>query len=321
MKSNPENIMEIREGTEQDIPEILKVLKASLGETSSQKTEEVWRFKHIDNPFGKSLVLLALENDQIIGVRAFMRWKWQRGDQVFSAFRAVDTATHPNHRGKGVFKKLTLKALEIGKERGDNFVFNTPNSQSKPGYLKMGWKEVDKLRISLRPVNPFYWNSSKFSKEYPQNLTSTDEPDFLKEFNKRLAEKPRLFTPKDPAYLKWRYVQNPIQDYKVLATSHLFLAGYVKKQGRFRELRMSEVIKSPDVSNGDLKKELKSWARKYGVHFISFSPESEVKFWTAVSGKFNPVLTFRNMNIPDSEEDQFLKIHSWAYSLGDLELF
>ena len=145
--------MQIREADHSDIPRILKVLKASLGESSSKKTEEVWRYKHIENPFGESLVLVAEEKDEIIGVRAFMRWQWQKGGQIYSAFRAVDTATHPDHQGKGIFKKLTLKALEIGKERGDHFVFNTPNTQSKPGYLKMGWKEVDKLKIHLRPLN------------------------------------------------------------------------------------------------------------------------------------------------------------------------
>lgn len=96
--------MQIREATEHDIPEILDVLKASLGEISSKKTEAVWRYKHLDNPFGKSLILVAVENCKIIGIRALMKWKWQLGNTVFSALRAVDTATHPAHQGKGIFK-------------------------------------------------------------------------------------------------------------------------------------------------------------------------------------------------------------------------
>lgn len=313
--------MEIKEGTEQDIPAILEVLRASLGETSSQKTEEVWRFKHVNNPFGKSLVLLAVEDGKVIGVRAFMRWKWQRGEETFSAFRAVDTATHPDHQGKGVFKKLTLKALEIGKERGDHFVFNTPNAQSKPGYLKMGWKEVDKLKTSLRPVNPFFWKSMNGISTYPKTWNDNNGFDFLDDYNGKLVNKGELFTPKDAAYLQWRYAENPLQDYHVLATSNLFLAAYVKKQGRFKELRVSEVIRSSKISNAVIKKELKSWARKYGVHFISFSPISDVRFLTAISGKFGPVLTFRNMEVSEEKEKEFLKIDTWAYSLGDLELF
>lgn len=86
-----------------------------------------------------------------------MRWKWQKNNKIFSAFRAVDTATHPDFQGKGIFKKLTLRAIEIAKDQGEDFIFNTPNSQSKPGYLKMGWKQVDKIKIELLPCSPIHW--------------------------------------------------------------------------------------------------------------------------------------------------------------------
>lgn len=313
--------MEIREGTEKDIPEILNVLKASLGEISSQKTADVWRFKHLDNPFGKSLVLLAVDEGQIIGVRAFMRWKWQSGNESFSAFRAVDTATHPEHRGKGVFKKLTLKALEIGEANEEHFVFNTPNKMSKPGYLKMGWEEVDKLRTTVRPINPIFWKSSKRERFYPKTWNDNKPFHFLESHNEKLVFQNKLFTPKDTNFLKWRYLNNPLQDYRVLATPNLFLAGYVKDRSGFKELRMSEVIRSPKISEDVVKKEIRSWARSYGVHFLSYSPGSELRFFTGITGKFGPVLTFRNMNVPKNREAWFLKIKSWNYSLGDLELF
>lgn len=313
--------MEIREGTNQDIPGILKVLKASLGETSSRKTEDVWRFKHVDNPFGQSLVLLALENNKVIGVRAFMRWQWQKGAETFSAFRAVDTATHPDHQGKGIFKKLTMKALEIGKERGDNFVFNTPNSQSKPGYLKMGWEEVDKLKVSIRPANPFFWRGKNGIYSYPKNWKKTGSPEFLKSYRDGMVASGQLFTPKDLNYLEWRYVNNPLQDYHVQATPDYFLAGYVKHQGKFRELRISEALKSPGLPNKILRREVKKWARKYGVQVISFSPESDLDFSLSITGKFGPVLTFRNIALSEKEKQHFLKLDSWAYSTGDLELF
>lgn len=313
--------MEIREGTNQDIPGILKVLKASLGETSSRKTEDVWRFKHVDNPFGESLVLLALENNEVIGVRAFMRWKWQKGEKTFSAFRAVDTATHPDHQGKGIFKKLTLKALEIGKKRGDNFVFNTPNSQSKPGYLKMGWKEVDNLKVSIRPANPFYWRGKNGIYSYPKQWKETGSPEFLQFYREEKATAGKLFTPKNLKYLEWRYVNNPLQDYHVNATPDYFLAGYVKDQGKFRELRISEAIKSPALPKKILRREVKNWARKYGVQVISFSPESDLDFTFSVTGKFGPVLTFRDMTLSEESKQNFLKLDSWAYSTGDLELF
>ena len=236
--------MQIREATEKDIPEILDVLKASLGETSSQKTEEVWRYKHVDNPFGKSLVLVAVENDKIIGVRALMRWKWQLGNQSFSAYRAVDTATHPKHQGKGIFKKLTLKAIEMAKENGDDFIFNTPNTQSLPGYLKMGWEEVDKLKIRATFANPLNWLGNKTDKPYTINNSCFDDQldNLVSDYNSFIKGENNLFTIKSSEYLSWRYEKNPLQEYEVEADKDFYLAGYLKQHKYFKELRITEHI-------------------------------------------------------------------------------
>lgn len=236
--------MQIREATELDIPEILKVLKASLGETSSKKTEAVWRYKHLNNPFGKSLVLVAEENNKLIGVRAFMRWEWQLSDRVFSAFRAVDTATHPDHQGKGIFKKLTLTALDLAKEQGNDFIFNTPNTQSKPGYLKMGWQEVDNIRVKFIFVNPLYWK--KDDKAIYQVENSIENSNSLRKIitrrNSLFKTHGKLFTPVSLEFLNWRYEKNPLQQYAVMATDRFYVAAYVKQHKFLKELRVVEKI-------------------------------------------------------------------------------
>jgi hypothetical protein len=104
--------MQVVEATSSDIPEIITVLKSSLGEGLLPKSAEYFIWKHIHNPFGGSKILLAKENNQIIGVRAFMYWNWVCGNDVIKTVRAVDTATLPTHQGKGIFKKLTLQAVD-----------------------------------------------------------------------------------------------------------------------------------------------------------------------------------------------------------------
>src|SRR5688572_14122292 len=146
--------MEIREAEESDIPEIVSLLKLSLGESLMPKSERYWRWKHLENPFGPSPVLLCREGKELIGVRAFMRWEWVHAGHIYKAVRAVDTATHPKHQGKGIFRKLTLSLVDRCKERGDHFVFNTPNQQSKPGYLKMGWEEVARVPVQISINRP-----------------------------------------------------------------------------------------------------------------------------------------------------------------------
>jgi len=314
--------MQIRRARDQDIPQILNVLKKSLGEVSSRKTEEVWRFKHIENPFGKSLVLVAENRGTIVGVRAFMRWKWKSGSNEYFAFRAVDTATHPDYQGKGIFKQLTLKALEIGESEGSHFVFNTPNQNSKPGYLRMGWKEIGKLDIRIIISNPIYWRKNRRIDNYSNSFNKETIKNLLIEWNYEMGNKNFIFTPKNIDYLMWRYINNPLQDYFTSSTSTFFIAGYVKQHSKYKELRISELIYTKKSPKNHIKKEIRRWAKQSGVQFISFHlPDGEKLFNTGISGNFGPVLTLKLMKELDNEIKILFDLKRWAYSLGDLEIF
>jgi len=312
--------MQIKEATEKNIPEILEVLKASLGEISSKKTEEVWRFKHIDNPFGKSLVLIAIENNEIIGVRAFMRWQWQRDERIYNCFRAVDTATHPKHQGKGIFKKLTLEAIERAKEQGNHFIFNTPNLQSLPGYLKMNWEKVDKLNVNIYPtLNFLRSNKNKSNHQIGNNLDGKALQD-LCIFNNDNQKQHILFTPKSIDYLTWRYSNNPLQSYEIFTGQGIYLAGYIKNHKYFKELRLSEVIVDK-ANKKNAGKIIKNWAQNHGAHIVTTAAGIDIFSKVKVSGAFGPVLTIRNLNLDTELYMQLLELENISYTLGDLELF
>ncbi len=315
--------MQVREAIEEDIPEIIGVLKSSLGEVSSQKTGEIWNYKHITNPFGKSLVLVAEEEKKIVGVRAFMRWKWKLEGQDFSAFRAVDTATHPAYQGKGIFKKLTLKAIEIAEKSEDNFIFNTPNSLSFPGYLKMGWQKVGKLHAQLIPVNPLYWKFDKNYLSYEINKQSFGEElqNLLEVYNSKIGANPEIFTPKTIDYLIWRYEKNPIQKYEVYSDKDIYIAGYVKKHKYFSEFRIVEHIFNEKEGLQKLKSKMIIWCKKFGVQVISLSGNIYTTGLMKLSGNFGPVLTLREVNLNSDIHNKLLNLNNWNYCLGDLELF
>lgn len=314
--------MRIREATEKDIPEIVMVLKASLGEKDLALSEEIWQYKHIKNPFGKSLVLIAEEDESIVGVRAFMRWQWNFKQKRFSCFRAVDTATHPEHQGKGIFKKLTLTALDLAKEEGASFVFNTPNEKSRPGYLKMGWEEVGKIEVTLNPAINSFWklfgNERRYCVEYRTSFPQIEK--LCREWNKKLSEK-NLHTPKSAEYLKWRYEKNPLRKYEVLGTENFYLAAYIQFHRGVKELRIVESIFNDQKGQMELRNCIKRWSLKFGAQLISFSPKLLKITGPTVKGGFGPVLTVREILLTPPEMDISLSMDKWDYSLGDLELF
>jgi GNAT superfamily N-acetyltransferase len=202
-----------------DETEVLEVLRRSLGVTAGQPhTSEFWRWKHFDNPFGPSLILLGRIGGEVVGVRAYLRWRFCNPSGVIAAYRAVDTATHPDHQRKGVFRQLTLEANRRAEAAGVDLVFNTPNSKSLPGYLSMGWSVVGKPRVYLRLLRPLsLLMGSRLSTDRldaEQVIPGGNECRFEEPFTDRPPL--GLRTQRSLDYLRWRFERHPTVAYRTI---------------------------------------------------------------------------------------------------------
>jgi GNAT superfamily N-acetyltransferase len=144
---------EVREFEPADESEVLELLAASLGWVPDELHARLFAWKHRENPFGVSPAWVATSGGRVVGFRTFLRWEFVLDGRPVRAVRAVDTATHPDHQGRGVFTALTTHALAALREDGVDFVFNTPNERSRPGYLRMGWQPVRRLPVRARPAS------------------------------------------------------------------------------------------------------------------------------------------------------------------------
>lgn len=139
------NDVQVRLATEDDTDQILDVCGAALGWSDPEFDRRLFSWKHFDNTFGRSMILVAEGESGLLAVRPFMRWRFREADTTIEAARAVDTATLPAAQGRGLFTALTTAGLEELEEQGVGFVFNTPNDKSLPGYVKMGWIESGQI--------------------------------------------------------------------------------------------------------------------------------------------------------------------------------
>jgi len=145
----------IREAMPADVGSIVSLMRTEMGWPDDERAEALWRWKHEDNPFGRSPVWVADADGAVVAVRAFLRWTMLGPDGApVAAARAVDTATRSDFRGRGLFRTLTLHGIEALADEGVQFVFNTPNAQSRPGYLSMGWVSAGRLGVWVRPTSP-----------------------------------------------------------------------------------------------------------------------------------------------------------------------
>lgn len=144
--------LELRAATPDDRAAVLDICRSALRWGEDPRYAELFSWKHDDNAFGPSYAWVAVDGDRLVGVRVFLRWEFVRNGEVLRAVRAVDTATHPDYQGRGLFTALTMHGLDEVRADGVDFVFNTPNEKSRPGYLKMGWQTVGRFPAALRPV-------------------------------------------------------------------------------------------------------------------------------------------------------------------------
>ena len=314
--------MEIRKATQQDTPEIVELLRTSLGESLMPKSDLYWNWKHVDNTFGESPVFLAVEKGEIIGVRAFMTWEWLNGDQRLKAIRAVDTATHPQHQGKGIFKKLTLSLLEQCKNQGVGLVFNTPNNKSKPGYLKMGWEEAGKLPVKVgfkKPLNIavnriFRASQTEF---IPIDSMKYDVRSAIDQYKGSLKYQQTVFTTAySSEYLKWRYVNVPIIEYGGLSCADALVIFRLKRGALGVELRICDAF-GAESEVGRLIKEV---YEQLTFDYITIGGFAACKLPSLLRKtlQIGPEVTVKSVN---HSTEEFLNFNKWFPSLGDLEVF
>ncbi|QOI97873.1 MAG: GNAT family N-acetyltransferase [Flammeovirgaceae bacterium] len=302
--------MEIRPAQEGDIPAIVELLKLSLGESRMPKSEAFWRWKHLENPFGKSPVLLAIEGDKLIGVRAFIRWEWKQGDKIYKTVRAVDTATHPEHQGKGIFKKLTLDLVHQCREEGIDFIFNTPNTNSKPGYLKMGWSALGRLNINFRPVFRLLTRTaSDFEEQFRWNEEAVNRLQYLSSSNV-------MVTHHKPGFFHWRYGSNPNVRYYMAGNEKvgLYIIFRIKPIRLGTEFRVVNMITPNAITKKQFDAVLMPAVKQVGPCLITYAGEQILPGF--ISMKVGPVVTIHSLNI-----DKPLSFGVWKPSLGDMEVF
>ncbi|MDR5590572.1 GNAT family N-acetyltransferase [Christiangramia sp. SM2212] len=177
------------------IKEIVELIRKNLDPDFS---EEFFKWKHLENSFGKSYGLLAIDNGKIVGLRMFMRWEFfsETTQKTFRAIRPVDTVVDKSYRGQGLFSRLTLSGIKDCEGEFD-LIFNTPNQNSLPGYLKMGWQEMQNApSIRLGLINPF--NTSNNYKVVSKGEYAACGCNYEKTTTTNL----------ESGYLDWRYISD-----------------------------------------------------------------------------------------------------------------
>ena len=317
----------IRRAEVADRPALLSLLSVSLGWVRDEDHDQLFGWKHDQNPFGVSPAWVAIDEDSdaVVGLRTFLRWDFERDGEVVHAVRAVDTATDPAFRGKGIFTALTERALEELKDDGVAFVFNTPNDQSRPGYLKMGWRVVGRVPVAVRArsvgVFPRVLGARQPADLWPQPSDAGEPAGVaIARGDVAVSVRPldgRLRTRITPEFLLWRYGAFPALGYRALLNDRGdAVLVRLRRRGRATEAAVADIITSDDRASA-MAEAASPVARVTGADYaiMAWSRPLARAGFVPLPGQ-GPVLTWRALGRASCPP-----IDQWGLVLGDLELF
>jgi GNAT superfamily N-acetyltransferase len=105
---------------------------------------------YLENPDGRAVGYDAWDGDKLaahyvcIPARA-----WVEGVEV-PVLLSLNTATHPDYQGKGLFTKLAAMTFEAGASQGFDGVYGVANANSTPGFVrKLGFQLVRPLEARV----------------------------------------------------------------------------------------------------------------------------------------------------------------------------
>ena len=119
---------------------------------NSHFTKDDFNRKYSRNIYGHSIIVVVYINDSPSAARAL----WRNDIEGREAYQPGDTCVMENCRGKGIFSTMTKKAVAL--LPANTIIYNFPNSNSFPGYIKMGWKLVHDYRMRLLCSYDSYYN-------------------------------------------------------------------------------------------------------------------------------------------------------------------
>jgi hypothetical protein len=145
-----------------------------------------------ENP-SDGIVALAYTESQIVAT-CYLSGKIisLKTDNTIKAYEIGETWTHHEHRRRGLFGKLVKYCETYAFKNEAKLIYGTPNSQSTPGYFKLGYTILNPISSQLQFIVNFFWfikrsrkvlnfigNTSIINSFYKENLFEIKSDEYI----------------------------------------------------------------------------------------------------------------------------------------------
>ena len=230
---------------------------------------KTWNWKYKNNPAGNPVIWVALAGDKLVANYAVIPVKMKIGDEIIEASQSVDTMTHPEYQGQGIFLELTRQVFSDAGKQGKDIIYGFPNKMTS--WHQKNWLDVGELYAMMKPLNlkgilgilvhnrliinilaavgNLVINLISRVKIPPEvdglkinRISSFDER--INDLWQKVSNDYQIMVVRDKEYLNWRFVDVPGGDYTIyIAEIEGQVLGYtVVKCEEYSELKIGRIF-------------------------------------------------------------------------------
>jgi GNAT superfamily N-acetyltransferase len=130
-----------------------RLLNASFATDKFNVAALGWRYR--DNPAGQVVGADAWDGERLAAHYVTCPVEARIDGRVVRGLLSLNTATHPDYQGRGLFTRLAEAAYAAGAAAGYGFVIGVANANSTPGFLrKLAFQDAGRLQAGVLPVLP-----------------------------------------------------------------------------------------------------------------------------------------------------------------------
>lgn len=270
-----------------------------------------WRYAN--GPVKDTLFSVELDQDEIVASYSLSPLKIVFNGRKHLAALSMTTMTHPRYQGLGLFSKLANELYSSLSNRY-TLVYGFPNAASHPIFVsRLGWQNIYEIpNLVLRPKSGKKSERVTLSREF-NDLVS--EPNWLGAYTHVV---------RSPEYISWRFLENPIHNYKIVAILNPSQVGSYAVVKEFRgELDLVDFIPASPSDAEELLDYVSALCLEKGL--------SQINTWQPVHSPFRSLFERRGFvneapvtyfgALPIDPVGEHLNWGNWYIQMSDSDVF
>ncbi len=223
-------------------------LQTHLWSPDAKVNSAYLKWKYEQNPYLETpLITMALAEGKVIGMRGMYGAKWRMGSpgQTRTILVGGDLVIAPDHRKRGLVKRINTAAIARLSDLGHDYVLNfsaTPATFFSS--INSGWRSVGPYRMAARgpgEVSPELQTRVRQAERHV-SIKKIPKPTNMEELVVRAGRHGPMQHVRDRRYYAWRF-QNPLCVYRFLFWQDRGLEGFlVLRTARYNRAKVTQIV-------------------------------------------------------------------------------